>query len=248
MGPWLVAGSSLDRRVTEDPLDCVPTSDTDIMMKKVPARAPTPQACPRGTNATGSAGWQRNSVPHRSADPVKVAVARQSSCLLRVHHRVPWTCFRLGRRPRLGRLQPRRPADPLGELLPLPRARLQDAQGRPAARCKGRPLRTNDPVIVPGKSGESELIRAHHGADADEVMPPPKSGKTLTTAQIELLKTMDRPGGELEQALGVRAARRRDAAARCTIRAGLRNPIDRFVLARLETRGSRRRPRPTGRR
>ena len=49
-------------------------------------------------------------------------------------------------------------------------------------------LRTKDPVIVPGKSGESELILRITSTDRDEVMPPPKSGKKLTRDQIELLK------------------------------------------------------------
>ena len=37
-------------------------------------------------------------------------------------------------------------------------------------------------MIVPGKSGESELIERVASKDADEVMPPPKSGKKLTRA------------------------------------------------------------------
>src|SRR5438093_5853048 len=43
-------------------------------------------------------------------------------------------------------------------------------------------------VIVPGKSAESELIRRVSNPDPDEVMPPPKSNRKLTAAQIELLR------------------------------------------------------------
>jgi len=43
-------------------------------------------------------------------------------------------------------------------------------------------------AIVPGKSQASELVRRLMTADADEVMPPPKSNLHLTTAQKELLK------------------------------------------------------------
>ncbi len=50
-------------------------------------------------------------------------------------------------------------------------------------------LRKTDPVIVPGKSGESELIARITSDDPEELMPPRKSGKTLTPHQIELLKT-----------------------------------------------------------
>src|SRR3954471_3750799 len=43
-------------------------------------------------------------------------------------------------------------------------------------------------VIVAGKSAESELIRRVTNTDPDEVMPPLKSNRKLTPAQIELLK------------------------------------------------------------
>src|SRR5437764_419855 len=43
-------------------------------------------------------------------------------------------------------------------------------------------------VIVPGKSAESELIRRVSNTDPDEVMPPPKSNRKLTAAQIDLLR------------------------------------------------------------
>ena len=43
--------------------------------------------------------------------------------------------------------------------------------------------RTKDPVIVPGKSSESELFHRVSSKDPDEVMPPPKSGKKLAPAR-----------------------------------------------------------------
>src|SRR5258708_5173959 len=46
-------------------------------------------------------------------------------------------------------------------------------------------LRAQDRVIVPGASGESELVVRVTSRDPDEVMPPPESGKKLTAAQIE---------------------------------------------------------------
>ncbi|HEX4143624.1 MAG TPA: PSD1 and planctomycete cytochrome C domain-containing protein [Pirellulales bacterium] len=42
-------------------------------------------------------------------------------------------------------------------------------------------------VVVPGKSGESELVRRITSTDPDEVMPPPKSHRTLTPAEIALI-------------------------------------------------------------
>src|SRR6188472_8282 len=41
--------------------------------------------------------------------------------------------------------------------------------------------------IVPGKSDKSELVRRINSADADEVMPPADSHKTLTARQKEVL-------------------------------------------------------------
>src|SRR5262249_38077982 len=49
-------------------------------------------------------------------------------------------------------------------------------------------FRATDPVIGPGKPGESELFARVSSTDRDEVMPPPKSGKKLAAAQIEILK------------------------------------------------------------
>src|SRR6476469_2123523 len=44
-------------------------------------------------------------------------------------------------------------------------------------------LRKDDPVIVSGKSAESELIHRISSSDADMVMPPVKSNKKLTPRQ-----------------------------------------------------------------
>ncbi|MDG1895209.1 MAG: PSD1 and planctomycete cytochrome C domain-containing protein [Fuerstiella sp.] len=53
-----------------------------------------------------------------------------------------------------------------------------------------------DGVIVGGKSSESELIRRLLSDDADEVMPPPDSGKEVTPEQIEVLKRWIDSGAE----------------------------------------------------
>src|SRR5881394_1649978 len=59
--------------------------------------------------------------------------------------------------------------------------RLDTREG--AFRIKG-----DKAVILPGKSAESELIRRVTNTDPEEVMPPPKSNRKLTPAQIDLLK------------------------------------------------------------
>src|SRR5262245_1183541 len=43
-------------------------------------------------------------------------------------------------------------------------------------------------AIVPGDVDASELYRRISAEDADERMPPPKSGKTLNASQIEMLR------------------------------------------------------------
>src|SRR5829696_1373811 len=49
-------------------------------------------------------------------------------------------------------------------------------------------LRKEAPVIVPGKSDESSLVARVESADPKEVMPPPRSNKKLTPAQVAVLK------------------------------------------------------------
>src|SRR5688572_24600059 len=43
-------------------------------------------------------------------------------------------------------------------------------------------------AVVPGKPGESELVRRIFSEDPEEVMPPPAAKKTLTAAEKDLLK------------------------------------------------------------
>src|SRR5215813_7274951 len=43
-------------------------------------------------------------------------------------------------------------------------------------------------VIVPGKSGQSELVRRITTKDPEDLMPPPDSNHKLTSRQIELLR------------------------------------------------------------
>src|SRR5688572_22747096 len=43
-------------------------------------------------------------------------------------------------------------------------------------------------AIVPGRSGDSEVIRRIFSEDPDEVMPTPKSNRKLTSQQKEMVK------------------------------------------------------------
>jgi hypothetical protein len=89
-------------------------------------------------------------------------------------------------------------------------------------------------VIVPGKSGESELYRRLTAADPSERMPPPHANRKLTAAQIELIKRWIDEGAEWGVHWSLTRVTR-PALPRLTKYAGLlHNPIDAFVFARLE--------------
>src|SRR5262249_49498177 len=53
-------------------------------------------------------------------------------------------------------------------------------------------------IIKPGDSANSELYKRISTSDPDDLMPPPKSGKKLTAAQIELFKKWIDQGAKWE--------------------------------------------------
>jgi hypothetical protein len=55
---------------------------------------------------------------------------------------------------------------------------------------------TANKAIVPGKPSESELLARLISADADELMPPPKTGKKLSPKEIATLKAWVAQGGK----------------------------------------------------
>ncbi|HND52677.1 MAG TPA: DUF1549 domain-containing protein, partial [Pirellulaceae bacterium] len=97
-------------------------------------------------------------------------------------------------------------------------------------------FRKEDPVIVAGKSGESELIKRILSTDDDQKMPPPKSNRKLTPAQVELLKRWIDEGAPWGKHWAYESVKR-PALPTVKNEAWVKNPIDRFVLARLEQEG-----------
>lgn len=97
-------------------------------------------------------------------------------------------------------------------------------------------LRTKSPIIVPGKSGESDLYLRVTSDDKEEVMPPPKSNRKLTPRQIELLKLWIDDGAVWGKHWAYEAPQR-PQPPEVKNPAWQKNPIDRFVLARLEQEG-----------
>ena len=93
---------------------------------------------------------------------------------------------------------------------------------------------TGTRAVVPGDLEESELITRITAVDKSERMPPESLGRTLSAAEIELLKRWVKEGASWQahwSFLPPVAATR----PRVSDRAWPRSPIDHFVLARLET-------------
>lgn len=91
-------------------------------------------------------------------------------------------------------------------------------------------------AILPGKSAESGVIHRILSSDPDEIMPPPETKKSLTAAQKELLKRWIDSGAEYQPHWSF-IAPTRPAVPAVKNPGWVRNPIDAFVLAKLEAAG-----------
>ncbi len=92
-------------------------------------------------------------------------------------------------------------------------------------------------AITPGKSGDSEAFRRLVTADASERMPPRKSNKTLTPAQVDTLKRWIDRGAAWGQHWAFVPPVHPPVPTLRTPRPAPRTPIDAFVFARLEREG-----------
>jgi hypothetical protein len=90
-------------------------------------------------------------------------------------------------------------------------------------------------AIVAGKPDESELIARIQSDDPEEMMPPPRSRKKLTAAQKELLGRWIAEGAEYQPHWAYVPPRRGEPPA-VARRGWVRNPIDNFILATLESK------------
>ena len=91
-------------------------------------------------------------------------------------------------------------------------------------------------AIVPGHPEQSALVTRIKSSDADERMPPADSGKSLSGAEIELISEWIRQGAEYTVHWAY-APRLRPALPTVSNEGWVRNPIDRFTLARLDREG-----------
>ncbi len=91
-------------------------------------------------------------------------------------------------------------------------------------------------AIVPGDVKGSEILQRINSTDPDEVMPPPSTKKTLTAEQKAMLTRWIASGAEYQPHWSLIAPKR---PALPVVKDGnwVRNPVDRFILATLESKG-----------
>ena len=90
--------------------------------------------------------------------------------------------------------------------------------------------------VMPGKPDQSELIARLVTKDADELMPPMKTGKSLSQKEIGVLKQWIEEGAEYPVHWSFRPIRPPDLP-RLQKQEGVLSPIDHFVFAKLESMG-----------
>ena len=91
-------------------------------------------------------------------------------------------------------------------------------------------------AIVPGKPEASELLRRITSSDPDIVMPPPETGDPLKPREVELLRRWIASGAGYEPHWAY-VPPVRPAVPAVKQSGWPRNPIDHFILARLEAEG-----------
>ena len=98
------------------------------------------------------------------------------------------------------------------------------------------PAESGEVAIVPGKPDKSELVRRIFADDPDERMPPKDSDKRLTDAQKQILRQWIAEGAEYKQHWSFVPPKK---AALPTVKQTNwpKNPLDYFILARLEAEG-----------
>ena len=97
-----------------------------------------------------------------------------------------------------------------------------------------KPAESGDIALVPGSPEKSQILTRAMLADShDDVMPPEKSGKPLTSAEKAILKQWIAEGAEYQGHWAFLAPARVEPPKV----AGLEQPVDRFIATRLEKEG-----------
>ncbi|HEV3385417.1 MAG TPA: PSD1 and planctomycete cytochrome C domain-containing protein [Gemmata sp.] len=98
-------------------------------------------------------------------------------------------------------------------------------------------LRSTSPVIVPGKSTTSEMIKRVVSNDPDEIMPPAKANKKLSATQIAILQKWIDQGAIWGQHWSFVKPSRPAVPQLRNTSGEIRNPIDSFIVDRLNREG-----------
>jgi hypothetical protein len=96
--------------------------------------------------------------------------------------------------------------------------------------------RKNGVPVVPGKSEESLIVKRVYADKPSMIMPPAYSHKTLTTEQKETIRRWIEQGAEWKEQWAL-VAPVRSSLPEVKAVDWARNPIDRFILAKLEANG-----------
>ena len=94
----------------------------------------------------------------------------------------------------------------------------------------------DDPTVVKGKPADSELYKRITTANDDDIMPPPKEKKVLTAAQKDLIKRWIIQGAPVEPHWAF-IKPELPAVPAVANAAWVKNPINNFILARLQSAG-----------
>ena len=99
-------------------------------------------------------------------------------------------------------------------------------------------LKSGERAVVPGDLDASEMIKRIRSADPEDVMPPPELHRPLTAAEKDILTRWVKQGAKYEPHWGFTSPR---AYAPPAVKdtSWPKDPLDRFVLARIEAAGIR---------
>jgi hypothetical protein len=98
------------------------------------------------------------------------------------------------------------------------------------------PADSGERAIVPGKPEASGLVKRVFATKKSLVMPPPKSNKALSDAEKQLLKDWVAQGAPYQTHWSFQSPKR-PALPKVKAASWTRNPIDDFILSRLEAEG-----------
>jgi hypothetical protein len=98
-----------------------------------------------------------------------------------------------------------------------------------------QPRKNGDAAIVPGKPDDSLLVRRIFAEEETEIMPPPQSHKKLSAKEKDILKRWIAQGAEYQDHWAY-ITPTRPQLPKVQHQNLVRNPIDAFILAELESR------------